>query len=390
MQGSIKLDFQVSLVVGNPVAVTVVDSAGRNGSAQGPVVEAARTKAVTAEEVAEHVGRLGGTPYAVGSWSLDLSPSAGIGFSVLHRARRDALEAYEAVLLAPWSGRHALGATPPPSTRARRTQVPLRLAVRVADAEVARACLDAGADEAQVPALSLAHGRELAAGIVPVLPRIAHDREVAVLLRRAVPGARLVVGNLGLVRAAADLGSDVEADWSLNALNTQSVEQLAELGARVVWLSPELSGQQLADVAGEAAVEVGIGVYGRQELMVTEHCILMAEGPCEQNCAVCSRRASVRTLRDRKGFEFPVITDLSGRSHLYNSVPLDLSSAIPEIATGGVSAIRLDLELEDAQTAAKQTRRFRELLQRADLGIAPPARERDSGTTSGHYFRGVL
>ncbi len=73
--------------------------------AQGAVVEPARTKAVTAEEVVEHVGRLGGTPYRIGRFDLELSPGVGVGFSALHRLRREALEAYEGVVLLPWSGR---------------------------------------------------------------------------------------------------------------------------------------------------------------------------------------------------------------------------------------------------------------------------------------------
>jgi putative protease len=200
----------------------------------------------------------------------------------------------------------------------------------------------------------------------------------------------LVVGNLGLVQATADRGADVEADWSLNALNAHSVAQLAELGASFVWLSPELSGRQLARVAEDACVAVGLGVYGRQELMVTEHCVLMAEGDCEQRCGSCDRRAGTRVLRDRKGYEFPVATDVAGRSHLYNSVPLDLSAAVPQIVSAGVSAIRLDLELDGVDVAVHQTRRFKELLERTASGVVPAPRDRDSSTTSGHFFRGVL
>ena len=388
---SINLDFDVKVVVGSPLVVAVTDAAGRRGSASGPPVERARTKAVTAQEVAEHVGRLGGTPYAIGSWSLELSSDAGIGFSALHRARRDALDAYEAVRLAQWSGRHPVGALPPalPSVRRRKAAAP-RLAVRVADEETASACLEAGADEAQVPAYSLSASRPLGPGIVPVISRIAHDREVVSALRWATQGARVLVGNLGLVKAAADLGAVVAADWSLNALNAHSVAQLDELGASFVWLSPELSGRQVAQIGAEATVEVGLGVYGRQELMVTEHCILMAEGACDQHCGSCIRRLGARSLRDRKGYEFPVVTDVTGRSHLYNSVPLDLSAAVPEIVSAGISAVRLDLELEDAETAVRQTRRFCELLERTALGVVAAARERDPSTTSGHYFRGVL
>jgi putative protease len=182
----------------------------------------------------------------------------------------------------------------------------------------------------------------------------------------------------------------VESDWSLNAVNPLSIAQLAELGAQRVWLSPELSGRQIADLATASPLPTGVTVYGRQELMVTEHCILMSEGECDRRCDVCERRAPRRVLRDRKGYEFPVVTDITGRSHLYNSVPLDLASELADIAIAGVSAVRLDLELETAESAAAITRRFRELLERLSAGIMPPVRDKNAATTSGHYFRGIL
>ena len=154
------------------------------------------------------------------------------------------------------------------------------------------------------------------------------------MLRWAVPGARVMAGNLGLVRSASLAGAIVEADWSLNAVNPQAVAQLAELGASFVWLSPELSGRQIAEVAGRSPLDVGVTVFGRQELMVTEHCVLMAEGDCTRGCATCERRARPRLLRDRKGYEFPVVTDASGRSHIFNSVTLDLAAVIPDILSG--------------------------------------------------------
>jgi putative protease len=387
----ITLAFEVSVVVGQPLAVTVRDESGRTGAAQDAPVEPARTKSVTAEEVAEHVGRLGGTPYAIGSWSLELSPGAGVGFSALHRVRRDALAAYEATVLTPWRARRSVGATMPAlPARSRRKPSQLQLVVRLADEHAATACLDAGADRALVATTSLGRPRDLPVGITPVLSRIVHDREVPAALAWATAGRRVAVGNLGLLRAASLAGAVTEADWGLNTVNAHAVAQLEELGASFVWLSPELSGRQLADVAAAASVDVGVTVYGRQELMVTEHCILMAEGDCDGRCGACVRRASSRVLRDRKGYLFPVVTDVTGRSHLFNSVPLDVGSVLADIADAGVSAVRLDLELESAAAAADQTHRFRELIERLAMGIEPPARDKGSATTSGHYFRGVL
>jgi putative protease len=207
-------------------------------------------------------------------------------------------------------------------------------------------------------------------------------------MQRAASFGRVVTGNLGLLGRALDTEAVVESDWSLNIVNSQAIAQLHAAGVSFVWLSPELSGRQIADLARESALPVGVAAFGRQELMVTEHCILMAAGACEQKCGVCQRRMRAWTLRDRKGYEFPVVTDVSGRSHVYNSVPLDLGSVLPELTAAGVSAIRLDLELDSPESVAHHTRSFRQLLGASTVGTVA-ARDKRSATTSGHYFRGV-
>ena len=391
VSASIELAFAVTVVAGRPLAVRVTDAQGRSGLAEGPTVEPARTKAATAEEVTEHVGRLGGTPYRAGSWELELSPNVGVAFSALHRVRREALAAYETQLLTPWADRRASHPRPPRiETAAGRGTPHTLLVASVADEAAAIACLTVGADRALVPAPTLGTPRDLPGGVTPVLARICHDREVVAALRWASPGRRVVAGNLGVMTQACARGALVEADWALNVVNAHSIAQLAELGAEHVWLSPELSGHQIAEVTAASPLPTGVGVYGRQELMVTEHCILMSEGECSRRCATCERRVGRRTLRDRKGYEFPVVTDVTGRSHVYNSVPLDLTSALGEIVSAGVSAVRMDLELETAENAARVVRRFGEVLERVSAGIEPPARDKSAATTSGHYFRGVL
>ena len=386
----IELSFAVHVVLGEPLRIEVVDGAGRSGRAQGAVVEPARTKAVTADEITEHVGRLGGTPYRISRFELELSPDVGLGFSALHRCRREALLAYESQVLAPWSARPMVSPRVPEPVALPLVRSAPRLVASVANERTAAACLAAGADAAYVPIDALGEARPLPAGIVAMLPRICHDRAVPAALAWARAGVPLVVGNLGLVREAARLGARVEADWGLNALNRQAIAQLDELGASFAWLSPELSGRQLAEVVVASPLPAGMAIYGRQELMVTEHCVLMAEGPCDRRCGGCERRAFSRRLRDRKGYEFPVRTDVSGRSHLYNAVTLDLSSALPEILAAGVAAVRVDAGFDDEIAAASAVSRMRDALDRAVLGVPAPLRDKSPSTTSGHFYRGVL
>ena len=386
-EGAAELDFDVELLVGKPLRVAVRDRRGRVGSARGPVVEPARTKAVTADEIVEHIGRLGGTQYRIGRFDLELSPGAGIGFSVLHRARRDAIAAYEAGVLERWSARECVH----PTVVARRVGMSQHRQVQVVaeatDLAVASACLDAGADAVHVPTYGL-RAQAVPEGVVPLISRILHDREMRSAMAFAEKAAHVVVGNLGALREAASRGCVVEAHWSLNAVNPATVEALARLGASRVWLSPELSGRQIAEIAVSASVETGTAVYGHQEVMVTEHCVLMAEGECDRHCAACMRRSRSRSLRDRKGYVFPVRTDPTGRSHVYNSVPLDLADSLADVVATGVSSLRLDLHTARPADAARAIVRIRQALAAVSAGHGA-AVLRDGQATSGHFFRGV-
>ena len=225
-------------------------------------------------------------------------------------------------------------------------------------------------------------------GMVPLISRITHDREVSAALAFAQQGRHLVVGNLGLLGEAVRRGATVEAHWSLNALNAASVEELARMGADRVWLSPELTGRQLAEVAGACAAETGTAVYGRQEVMVTEHCVLMAEGECDRRCGSCARRTGERSLKDRKGYLFPVRTDITGRSHVFNSVHLDLGDSLAEVLATGVSAVRVDVHTLPPGNAARAVARMRDALTLVLAG-RPATVVRDGQATSGHFFRGI-
>ncbi len=107
---------------------------------------------------------------------------------------------------------------------------------------------------------------------------------------------------------------------------------------------------------------------------------------------VRAQECATRVLRDRKGYLFPVRTDVSGRSHVYNSVPLDLVPALREVLDTGVAAVRLDLQmLTTPQAAAQVARARRRALAAVASGIdVPQSRAAGAPTTTGHFFRGLL
>lgn len=381
----VPLDLTVTLRVGEPAGLDAMAD-GASVRVNGPVVERARTKAITADEVIEHVGRLGGTPYALGAMSVRVDADAGLGFSVLHHLRRDALDLLDAERLAPWAGRSLPARPEPPAHHAqvRRKDRP-ELVVAVTSRAAAEACRIAGADR-----VLLACGSRPASAFAALLPRVVHEDQVAFVDACAEgSGGIAVAGNLGTVRRFGGRGVDVEADWGLNVVNPWAVAALADFGATSIWASPELSGRQLASLVAGSSLPVGVVVAGRIELMIAEHCVLQAAGECDHRCAGCARRAKRWVLRDRKGYEMPVTTDIHGRAHIYNAVPLDLSRALPEIVAAGVAYVRLDLQSEEPLEAARITSAWRERLDAAARGTALPDVPVTDPSTSAHFFRGL-
>jgi len=386
------IDMTVKVVVGEELQVEV-SREGHRGTATGPVVERARTKAITAEEIGEHVGRLGGTPFRIGDLDIQLSGDAGLGYSALHRLRKEAIEVLEGSILESWLAREPKRPDVPAlALVARRRDLP-EIVVRCRSLQVAKACLAAGAHRAMLPLEVLAAEDVLGPAIVAELPRISLDGELEAHTTMARGFGRASVGDLGGLKALS--GSDVflEADWSLNVTNPFTVEALREIGASFVWLSPELSGRQLAALTQRASIPVGMTFYGRQELMVTEPCVLTALGACSGRCATCTRREREHTLRDRKDFIFPMFVDSQGRTHILNSVPLDLAKATSEIIDMGIDAIRLDFTTETVQAAQQITAHTKALMaaaisSRGKIPEAPrPRVAQDS--TSGLFYRGV-
>ncbi|BCS56427.1 hypothetical protein ADLECEL_03120 [Adlercreutzia equolifaciens subsp. celatus] len=379
-----------------------------HGAAEGAPVEAARTRAVSFDDVAAHIDRLGNTPYQLVNLTIDMDDGVGIGFSALHGVRAAALDVLTEVLTAEGHGRTLSRTTPrEPLPAARPTGC--RVAVTVTNPACARAAKRAGAHLIYVPALNYRRGEAVIAGqknaaaeqagypkgCIPIMPVADHEavggaREAVVdadVWKYAAEGKPLLAESLGAMERASEEGALLDVGPHVPITNQLSLAVASEFGAARVWLSPELTLRQIEEVAKDAPVELGVLLIGAQELMVTEHCMLMSQGPCDENCAECPRRKSPHVLKDRKGYEFPVVTDAMGRSHLYNAVELDIASSMPELLAAGISSYMVDATLMNAEETAHAVGRAIRALHVAQNDGNAIAKM--PNTTSGHLYRGV-
>ena len=144
------------------------------------------------------------------------------------------------------------------------------------------------------------------------------------LMRRA---GRVVCRNLGQVAMARELGVAFDVAAPVFCANRATLNWLRRLGAGRVYLPAELLGSDAERVAELAACP---GVLepvdaGHPELMVCEHCLLTAEGPCatdatgQVHCRDCARRQQTRFLVERDGTRLPVAVDAYGRTRIFLS-----------------------------------------------------------------------
>lgn len=402
----LEVEFKLAPTARRPVGLPATQSLC--GVAAGDVVEKARTKPVSADDVRAHVDRLGSTPFSLKAFDVELDEGAGVGFSQIHRVRTEALAELERQLLSGCGDRRLLRVgerAPLPPVRERGC----RIVAWAANPACARAAKRAGADAVYVPALNYKRGEAVVAGqrsaaaeqagypkqTVVAMSAVDHDpvpgtREHALGFdpwSYVKPGKPVFVDSLGALVRAVELGAEVEAGPHIPIANRFSLAAAAELGAVRVWLSPELTLGQIAELAQDAPMELGLTIVGRQELMVTEHCLLMSQGPCDERCDLCPRRKSPHYLRDRKGYEFPVVTDALGRSRLYNGVGLDVVHTLPDLVRAGVSMLMIDTTLMNVEEAAQAVGRVVRARSLANAG--GNALPKESGATSGHLFRGV-
>lgn len=392
------VDVRVIAHLGQPFTVELrcVDDDAVLGRAEGFIIEAARTRAVCADDLIEHVGRMGSSPFEATSFDIQLDAGCGMGFSAVHRVRAAACEALERAILALHESRvpHALAA--PAERRAEpyaaEAAVP-EICALVTSREAARLARDAGAVRIYMAVDDL-----LAAGvspqgiarekIIPVLDEVSREVDHERLDPWLASGTPAAVGTISELSLGAERASLVELRSCIPVHNVACMQALGERGANGIWLSPELTLAEIERIAPHrGSLTLGLTVLGAPRVMTSEHCILQVAGACIRDCGRCRLRTRDFKLKNIDGRMLPVRTGLNGRSHLYDGVTLDATPQIPALLAAGVTRFLVDGTLVDNDELLRRVTRAKRALDAALAGRTPD--KRLAGSSSGCLFQGV-
>jgi putative protease len=404
------VDVHIECKLGRPFSVTLETADGISATATGEVVEAAKTKELTPQDVVSHVCRLGTTAFAPRSAGIDIDRGCGMSFSAIHDVRAQAAEALEADILA---ARETRSASSLPSVRewvergeslsGRGTTYEERLSKAevcavVSDPDAARAAFAAGVDRVYATTDALSGetlwgyepiDSEWPDGVVPLLDEVCREADVERIDRFIQPGHPCVVNNISELAQAQQTGAPFEVGIGIPVHNAHSARAFEACGAEALWIGPEVSLSDLRQFGPGACVPIVATVWGHNRTMTSEHCVLQVAGKCIDDCENCALRAQKLYLRNIDDRELPVATDIHGRSRIWWSEPLDAVPEIAELLEAGATRFVVDGTIVDADAVAREVGRAKAELEaiRAGASMRP---EREAGANSGHLHAGVM
>ena len=364
---TIPVRFSARLAAGEPIRLHAEDSDGHAADVTGPQPEAARTRALTAEEIRQRLGKTGGTVFSAASCDVSLGEGLSVSAAALNALRRDALSKLEAQRAAPPKRRSGAYAAPEP---VKNPSEPPRLTVSLARGEqMTDGLLDDKLDTIYVPIDELVKGELLTrfdpARFCARLPRVYHTadeknlrEQLDALCRRGLTSVS--IGNLGHFGLTRDYDLKKRGDISLNVFNSTALRFLKEQGLDSAAVSFELRREQIRDL--QKCLPCEAVIYGRLPLMITENRIDAGEE---------------RVLTDRRGERFPVLDVYGGRSEIENAKTLYLSRA-EDWQDIGLSYARLRFTTETAEECAAVFRAHRD-----GMDCTP------ADMTRGLFYRGV-
>ena len=370
------------------------------------MVEKAVKRPTTKEQITQQLTKLGNTVFDIFTIDVSVDDDIFIPISQLNDIRKDAVSRLNNARMAQWRRiPHArYNTTWSCSTDENISTKKPVLTVSVDSPKCVNNAISGGADVIYLDSECIRnedrtdiesateHVHQAGRKIYFDTPRIVKDEGMDVVkdifrIAKKLGADGVVVSNAATFNCAKKMGLGIILDSPFNVFNYSSLNFWTEQGAQMIVLSPELTLEEIEQIAPFGETECI--VHGRLELMESEHCIVggMYEGACPAPC-----KDHEFELVDEKRYTFPIKMDSDCRMHVLNSKVLCMLDDIPKIIEAGVSSIRIDARTIDDEDVETVVRSYRDAndgcFEKGGKSIIT-CKSLTGEYTKGHYFRGV-
>ncbi|WP_139904358.1 U32 family peptidase [Clostridium thermarum] len=388
----LKVSIEVEFSPGEPLRLKA-ENKGREYIAVGPIVDRAVNKPLTAEFIEGKVRKTGNTPFEIEEVSFTKFQEGYISVAAINEVRRRLLAE---IITGKHEDSRAIDEFKGYEVNTNRKNIKCKSSAEevseklflVSSDEQLRAIGELGLDTVAIDVYSrYIDRRKIFSYNIPnvflKLPNIVRGEESAVVKYvednlKNMKG--IITSNLGLLNYFKDKTLCL-GDYKLNILNSEALHFINDY-CDLAPLSVELNRSEIKETikALPKNYPVQIIAYGKIELMVSEYCAVgsvLGGKSRESKCTIHCQEGTY-ALKDRKGMEFVIRNDMFCRSHIYNSVPLDLTPHMADLKSMGVSHFRFDFTNESYEEVLEIAR---SIIKGNPLSL--------SDFTRGHYKRGV-
>lgn len=382
------LHLEVHGHAGGPLTLLARDEEGHVASADSAAsLAAATSQPLTEDRLRDQLGRLGGTPFVLGTFVNRLEGAVILPVSELNELRRRAVAELEAQRAAPqrWTllplaerGAPVSFSRPEPARPAAEAE----LIVVIRHLHQLEAAWNAGArtiyaefEDPKKYREAVVRFRQLkadapaseitGASLWVAPPRIFKPGEEWILKQvLSCEADGYLVRNYDHLRWFA--GHRRRGDFSLNVANPLTAEYFLErYGLERVTASYDLNVAQLeALLQGAPAAWFDVTLHQHMPMFHMEHCVFCAflsDGTDYRNCGrPCDSHAV--SLRDRVGAEHPLKADAGCRNTVYNSRAQTGAEFVDRLLALGARSFRIEFLNESGDELARTVGRYRQLL----------------------------
>ncbi len=397
---------------GEELEVYIWDNNGHHVSCRGEKkIEKALNRPLTEDRVRKQMEKLGDTPYRFEKLEVDIERGVSVSISEINGVRRKAIDKLN-TMRRNLNNRKKVKLYNAQSKQNkdveyRQREKKVRLSGYVNNIEQLKAALDGDIDIIYYSNLKDIEKAYMLAEeqnklLIPALGRITGDKELKQIknnIDKLGKSGYILTANHGQLNMLKGCGQKLYTDFSFNIFNNLAAKQLSDLGVKSITLSPELTLNQIKDIALRSGTACEMIVYGHLPLMITKYCVIknVLGGEDQKRCSLCNERKY--GLKDRYGVVFPIKAESNCRIQILNSKKLFLLEYIRDIIDSGIVNIRLQFTNEDKNEIINTIKAYRKMIGLSlkgkmelpkDIKKLIKSYKNRGDYTKGHVFRGVI
>jgi putative protease len=372
-----EIHLEVHGATGTPLTLFARDEQGHVTKAESTLPLArAEKQPLTTERLTDQLGRLGGTPFKLGSLQNHLEADVILPVKELNELRRRVATELEAQRAQPLRWQLATNFALP-SFPAEPAATEAELIAVIREPHQLEAAWSAGArtvycefENAKHYRDTVARFRELrgsdnAASIWVAAPRVFKPGEEWILKQvLSCEADGYLVRNYDHLKAFA--GRRVRGDFSLNVANPLTADYfINHHGLERVTASYDLNiGQLEALLQNAPGTWFDITLHQHMPMFHMEHCVFCAFLSTGKDYRDCGRPCDSHrvALRDRVGAEHPLKADAGCRNTVYNSRAQTGAEYAARLMALGARSFRVEFLTESADEVTRTVERYRQLL----------------------------